>query len=1448
MSKRILAMLLAVMLLVGMLPTNLFAFTASAEEGSEAASVSMEALVAETEITVDGALSEAAWSSWMKIPASAEGAPSGRVAAAWNLETLYLAINADADTAALTVNGRALTVDLSAGTVTGAANAVSAGTGGVVEISIPLASLGIVLSKYDQSVAISGSLSKGGDTSSLAADKLILTGKVATAVDISAATATNQFTIEGNSATLNKPTAASLFLYISADILAVDGFAEAYNLKFTALPESAGTPTYTADRYTGFNHYFLSPYDDPNSAAAKVQSVVYGIYRTADSGLMLVVRGDDNTQDYTFALNRGLNEEFRLTCQTYADGSAELFVDGVSLGTVNGAVHWRSGFGKEFSLWRYFDEAGQDVNCTISDLSMLQTKYVGSMVAADLDALVAEDAVQVDGELSEIIWSNWMMINPSTDGAPSGELAAAWDFVNLYLAIKADAATADLTVNGKTVTVDLSTGAVTGAAGAVSEVGTDGAVEIAIPMASLDIALSEYGQSVDVFVSLSKSGVTSALAANKLILSGKIPVVVDFKNPLLTSDCTVSEDGSSATLSTKMNSYMLFQTPDIDMSKEFMVTNSLKFTELPVYTPAYNANGYFYLGYNQYFSDPSGNGIVYSIYRPAENADLVLVMRGDNDTKDYTFALNRGLDQEFKLTCVVYADGSAELFVDGVSLGTVAGVVRKATLGESISGWRWFPYDATLQFSCTVSDVKMTQDKYADVVTPPKETMEALVVENDVTVDGKLNEFEWSNYFKIPASVAGAPSGGVSAIWDRDNLYFAFNTKDAETAKLTLGGKELSINLADGTVTGADGAEGKVGDNGAVEVAIPWTALGIQGSPYEMEISMALTLVGEDANSVSSAKKLIITGMVMSQIEINSFSPNTVFTQEGETVTMKASPDGVDNYFLYQSSAISMAGEFLESYNLKITKLPVSTPTYSAGNYTGFNHYFVGPYEGQTIETKRVMYGIYRPSEDSGLMLVVRGNMGIKDYTFDLNRDLDEEFRLACLVHADGSADFFVDGDYLGTVKGAVSLVTGFGKSMSLWRYKDTGAAADVEITVSQLGRMEQKYASLANMLKIRYVLGRSLSKVTGNLDLPNLLPNSEILGDIPITWQSTDESVLKADGTVTRHETELKTATLTLLHNGQVKDTAVVTVAPLNVVEYPGTGVLTVGFAGTAVVMDGSVAEEGWPMHGRMINDKKILVAEFGAQWDADYLYLAVDTVTKGVPFVVTLNGKAFHVSGGKLLDSSDAEVAGSTVAEKSSVVEIKIPVAALGLTDSEDNPITRIEEYDYKVPIALTVAEVSYEGILHLSKIDWWAVENRQTTLPVRDAYANTIANGGGAPDGDQGVEKVESGYRFYDLYSDDGKNPASVRSYVIMMNEPIYENFGNRPVACQVNFDFVANALPVYDDVTGIDESQTYSNYGLTSGGPKRRMEPGMQISFLPAFWAWRTDCTSSCPISP
>ena len=170
MSKRILAMLLVVMLLVGMLPTNLFAFTASAEEGSEPASVSMEALRTETAITVDGAFSETAWSSWTKIPASAEGAPSGGVAAAWDLEKLYLAINADADTAALTVNGTALTVNLSEGTVTGVDGAVSAGSNGVVEIAIPLASLDITLSVYGQSVAISGSLSKGGVTSTLAAD------------------------------------------------------------------------------------------------------------------------------------------------------------------------------------------------------------------------------------------------------------------------------------------------------------------------------------------------------------------------------------------------------------------------------------------------------------------------------------------------------------------------------------------------------------------------------------------------------------------------------------------------------------------------------------------------------------------------------------------------------------------------------------------------------------------------------------------------------------------------------------------------------------------------------------------------------------------------------------------------------------------------------------------------------------------------------------------------------------------------------------------------------------------------------------------------------------------------------------------------------------------------------------------------------------------------------
>ena len=746
MSKRILAMLLAVMLLVGMLPTNLFAFTANAEE----VSVSMEALRAETEITVDGDFSETAWSNWTKIPASAEGAPSGGVAAAWDLEKLYLAINADADTAVLTVNDTALTVNLSDGTVTGAANANSkAGTNGVVEISIPLASLGIALSKYDQSVAISGSLSKGGVTSALAANKLIFSGKVAAVADYSSlAVGTDllflgcDYSIDGNAATVEPTSGTSYFIDATHTIDLKSGFLMSYDLEFTKLAV-VSEPSYAGGVYKGFSHFVM---------AADTDCVYYSIYRPSEDGdLMLAVMHDTWTGQSTFPLNRGLNEKFQLTYEVYPDHSVDFFVDGKYLGTVENAVF--SSTAKSWSYWRFTDPILGNSSFTISNVKTLQPKYTGNLplTTGNLNALVAENGVQLDGAMSEPEWSSWAKVMPAEEGAPSGGVAAAWNTNTLYLAIKAkNADTAVLKVKGTELTVNLSTGVLTGADGAVSAVGSNGEVEISIPMASLGIAPYQYEQSMAISGRLSKNGVNSPLAADKLILTGKVATAVDISASTATGQFTIN--GNSATLNTPTAaSFFLYVSTDILGVDGFAEAYNLKFTALPESAgrPTYTAGRY--TGFNHYFLSSYDNpnsaaakvqAVVYGIYRTA-GSGLMLVVRGDNDTEDYTFDLNRGLNEEFQLTCQTYADGSAELFVDGASLGTVNGAVHwKSGFGKEFSLWRYFD-EAGQNVNCTISDVRMFETKYSGIFDVGVET-------RSISLTGNIA----LNYFmKLPETV-----------------------------------------------------------------------------------------------------------------------------------------------------------------------------------------------------------------------------------------------------------------------------------------------------------------------------------------------------------------------------------------------------------------------------------------------------------------------------------------------------------------------------------------------------------------------------------------------------------------------------------------------------------------------------------------------------------------------
>ena len=124
-----------------------------------------------------------------------------------------------------------------------------------------------------------------------------------------------------------------------------------------------------------------------------------------------------------------------------------------------------------------------------------------------------EKTITVDGTTNEGAYQFYRNFF-GRPGSPAGEISALWGNDSLYLGINTkDAKKVYITLNGKKVSVDLSTMAVSGMEG-VTAAKSDSAIELKIPFASFDFKLYNYGQTVPMLVELEGNIGTSGFASD----------------------------------------------------------------------------------------------------------------------------------------------------------------------------------------------------------------------------------------------------------------------------------------------------------------------------------------------------------------------------------------------------------------------------------------------------------------------------------------------------------------------------------------------------------------------------------------------------------------------------------------------------------------------------------------------------------------------------------------------------------------------------------------------------------------------------------------------------------------------------------------------------------------------------------------------------------------------
>ena len=201
-----------------------------------------------------------------------------------------------------------------------------------------------------------------------------------------------------------------------------------------------------------------------------------------------------------------------------------------------------------------------------------------------------------------------------------------------------------------------------------------------------------------------------------------------------------------------------------------------------------------------------------------------------------------------------------------------------------------------------------------------------------------------------------------------------------------------------------------------------------------------------------------------------------------------------------------------------------------------------------------------------------------------------------------------------------------------------------------------------------------------------------------------------------------------------------------------PAPAVTHTAFTAPGTVnVDGILDDEGWLLNGWVLNANEQEVVSYGAQWDQEYLYLALDLNEKNTDakdITLTLGGKKLFIS--LKAGMAYGELIGTKTVINGDVIEIQIPVAqVLG--------VEKIEVYGLTAQLQIALGGVTGNTTLRLSNVDWWATDNVHSGLPMLSNNVKSVKYGtADTPDGNQGAKQLPNGWRVYDLYNPEGKNP--------------------------------------------------------------------------------------------
>ena len=470
---------------------------------------------------------------------------------------------------------------------------------------------------------------------------------------------------------------------------------------------------------------------------------------------------------------------------------------------------------------------------------------------------------------------------------------------------------------------------------------------------------------------------------------------------------------------------------------------------------------------------------------------------------------------------------------------------------------------------------------------------------------------------------------------------------------------------------------------------------------------------------------------------------------------------------------------------------------------TGYYFWMVDGVKGGAKEL--IFANMYNSSKHGLVLQIETGSGSFSEVV--LGKKVGETFTLGLEWCADDTANVYVDG----VIKGSAELVTWTNASVDSRGHDGFNlsgfADGEMKVTVSNVHLTPGGvFNSVQEELTPEAVLAgvTEIENVTQTvLNLPKTF-KSPYLGEIPITWESSDPEVLNVEsGKVVHSNAKVGTWVKLTMTVKDIRDRHIfsieVYVTPNGIVEIKSPDDMTASFADNVVLdgkftneTDGVTTSEGWHM-GTIIGED----GRFAAQWDTKNLYLAAQDLNPATAdaLSITLKGQTISLANAVVGDG---------------FTELAIPMSSLGIA---------AENYGIRIPAVIQMGEDTWAGDIVLSSTNWLVSDTSDPRYPTTMSYNKPAGVMEDLPTDHQNITQLENGYRMFDLYNIDGYNPHSIMNYVMLGSNATIEGsadlvapMGNRDIAVFAEFDFQAKSMPVYMLGTDLSVHNGYATCGF------------------------------------